>query len=104
MCSTISAAREDGTGPVASAFTVAGSFDYYTSGCYNYDSTAAVNHGMLIVGYDDALCSNNGAWIVKNSWGAGWGEAGYCYVAYGACNIGSGVTVNVSKCLRSRIQ
>jgi len=38
---------------------------------------------MLVVGYDDALS----CWIIKNSWGTGFGANGYCRVAYGECNI-----------------
>ena len=35
-------------------------------------------HAILIVGYDDA----NQCFIVKNSWGDDWGEAGYFKIAY----------------------
>jgi C1A family cysteine protease len=35
-------------------------------------------HCMLIVGYDDA----QGAFLVRNSWGEGWGMAGYCWMPY----------------------
>ena len=45
-------------------------------------------HGVLIVGWDDELGSV-GAWIVKNSYGAGWGDEGYFYIAYGNAGIGS---------------
>lgn len=42
-----------------------------------------VNHAMLVVGYD---VSDLAApfFIVKNSWGAGWGMNGYAYVAINA--------------------
>ncbi len=43
-----------------------------------------VNHGVIIVGYhDDAIMTEGGYWIVKNSWGAGWGDVGYGYILYG---------------------
>lgn len=35
-------------------------------------------HCMLIVGYDDA----KQCFIVRNSWGMGWGDKGYCYIPY----------------------
>jgi hypothetical protein len=35
-------------------------------------------HAMLLVGYDDA----NGAWLVRNSWSANWGLAGYLWLPY----------------------
>ena len=33
-------------------------------------------HAMLMVGYDA------GHFIVRNSWGDGWGDKGYCYIPY----------------------
>lgn len=35
-------------------------------------------HAMLCVGYDDAARQ----FIVRNSWGTGWGQGGYCYFSY----------------------
>ncbi|MCC7537694.1 MAG: C1 family peptidase, partial [Deltaproteobacteria bacterium] len=35
-------------------------------------------HAMLLVGYDDAAR----VFVVRNSWGADWGDQGYCYVPY----------------------
>jgi hypothetical protein len=50
----------------------------------------STNHGVLIVGWDDSYSAanfattppGNGAFIVKNSWGAAWGDSGYFYVSY----------------------
>jgi hypothetical protein len=77
-------------GPVSTAVDANDAWDGYTGGVITAPGSGT-NHLVLIVGWDDRL-GDNGAWIVKNSWGAGWGMNGYCYVAYGACNIGSGTT------------
>ena len=41
-------------------------------------------HLVNIVGWDDA----KGAWEIKNSWGAGWGDQGFGWIAYGSDKIG----------------
>lgn len=45
-----------------------------------------INHAVQAVGVDD---SSGGYWKVRNSWGTGWGEAGFIRLAYGqnTCNI-----------------
>lgn len=78
------------TGPVAGAMTVYSDFMYYTGGCYENPGSDPVNHGVLIVGWDDSQCGGQGAWICKNSWGTGWGDDGFFYIKYGSCNIGYG--------------
>jgi len=78
------------TGPVACAMTVYNEFMYYTGGCYENPGLDPVNHGVLIVGWDDSQCGGQGAWICKNSWGTGWGEDGFFYIRYGSCRIGYG--------------
>jgi C1A family cysteine protease len=52
------------------------------------------NHGVCIVGWDDnfsfadfngpdgSIPPGNGAFLVRNSWGASWGDGGYFWVSY----------------------
>lgn len=69
---------------MSSSFWNGGTNSYY------YYGDQRTNHGVLIVGWDDTYnrskFSNNpgadGAFIVKNSWGTGWGDGGYFYVSY----------------------
>jgi hypothetical protein len=72
-------------GPIATYFVVATDFFGYGGGIYRRTATATDvgGHFMLVVGYDD----HQGCWIVKNSWGTGWGENGYCRIAYGESQI-----------------
>lgn len=75
------------TGPVSTSMAVEDTFQSYTGGCYN-KPYFGLNHCVLIVGWDDTLCGTGG-WIVKNSWGKGWGMDGFFYIKYGCCQIGS---------------
>jgi len=39
----------------------------------------SLDHGVLAVGYDDS--ANPPYYLVKNSWGASWGDNGYVKIA-----------------------
>lgn len=71
-------------GPLVGCLIVYDDFFSYRSGVYKHVSGGqAGGHCVSIVGYDDTA----GCWICKNSWGPGWGEAGFFRIAYGQCNI-----------------
>ena len=66
-------------GPLPTAFHVYSDFMAYSGGVYSYTTGKLEGgHGVEIVGYDD----NDQAFIVKNSWGTGWGEKGFFRIAY----------------------
>jgi C1A family cysteine protease len=64
-------------------------FSLYSGGVFEYWVSAATNHAVLLVGWDDSLAHSHGtgAWIAKNSWGTSWGESGYFKIAYGSANF-----------------
>lgn len=75
-------------GPIAVALRATNLFKAYTGGVFNEFATGNVNHGVTLIGWDD----DKGAWLIKNSWGTGWGstceygsEKGYMWIAYN-CN------------------
>jgi C1A family cysteine protease len=77
-------------GPIVAGIVSTDLFDAYTSGVFNElpNSTDCINHGIVIIGWDDS----KHAWHIKNSWGKCgrrcWGEEGFGWVAYRANHIG----------------
>jgi C1A family cysteine protease len=66
-------------GPLVTTMDVYDDFFYYDGGVYSYSyGPYQGGHAILIVGYDDP----GRYFIVKNSWGAGWGENGYFNISY----------------------
>ena len=78
----------DAVGPVIAGFDVYSDFFAY-GGPEVYHKTANATpsglHFPLIVGFDDS----QQCWIVRNSWGTGWGMGGYGLIGYGECKIDS---------------
>jgi hypothetical protein len=81
----------ENVGPLATSFYVWKDFMVWGAGVYKKSSVLkpVVDergwHALLVVGFDDT----QGAWIVKNSWGNGWGVNGFGLVGYGECEIDS---------------
>ena len=73
------------------------SFQTYKGGIVTNCVSSRLNHGVLIVGYDESFSTPY--WVIKNSWGTGWGESGYIRVKKGSnqCMITSYPTTAIAK-------
>jgi C1A family cysteine protease len=79
-------------GPVDAAVWVGGAFYSYDNGIYQDSNTECwadpcyytpTNHAISLVGWNDnGDADSNGYWILRNSWGSGWGEEGYMLIDY----------------------
>ncbi|XP_056467395.1 dipeptidyl peptidase 1 [Gadus chalcogrammus] len=78
-------------GPMAVSFEVYPDFRYYKEGIYHHtgllDATGPfelTDHAVLLVGYGRCPKCGQDYWVVKNSWGNGWGEKGFFRIRRGS--------------------
>ncbi|XPS89403.1 peptidase C1A [Desulfosarcina variabilis str. Montpellier] len=72
-------------GPLSVTVCVNADFQNYSGGVFSGTSCSTLNHGVVLVGWND----DDGCWIMRNSWGSSWGENGYMRIGYGVSGIGS---------------
>jgi len=87
------------TGPLSIGINAA-DMQFYSKGIDNPSKSKCnpkqLDHGVLLVGY--GVENNTPFWIIKNSWGSGWGEKGYYRIVRGkgACGMNTYVTTVTS--------
>merc|ERR1712167_315708 len=77
-------------GPVSIAVDAGGlDWQLYFGGIMKWFCGHSLDHGVLLVGYGTE--GTEDYWLVKNSWGASWGEKGYVRIKRDMKEKGPGV-------------
>ncbi len=99
-------------GPQGSAIAADNAFMNVRPGQVFHGNSHSINHDIVLVGWDDSKAwspdmpaevlahltamavkegrkAGQGAWILRNSWGSSWCDGGYCWIAYGANDVGT---------------
>ncbi len=78
-------------GPLVTTLEVYSDFITYSSGVYQHVTDDIVGgHAVSLVGFDDS----KRAWLIRNSWGAEWGENGFAWISW---DDSSGIGANTWK-------
>ena len=72
-------------GPLSVGIGVSGAMQLYQSGIFEGPCASGINHTMTLVGYGKDY------WILKNTWGTGWGEHGYMRIKKDICSVSNSV-------------
>lgn len=97
-----------GEGPLTISYYT-GDMNAYRADTYAWynDEYHYADHTVVLVGWDDDYPKENfaegkqpeqdGAWLVQNSWGTGWGDDGYFWISYEDASLESGPTYRLEE-------
>lgn len=74
-------------GPMYVSICAGDNLQAYKSGVITKSDGTTTNHGVVLCGWNDT----DGCWIIRNSWGASFGEKGYFRIKYGLSAVGTKV-------------
>jgi cathepsin B len=84
-------------GPVEAAFDVYDDFISYSGGVYKRTSDNLLGgHAVKVIGWGKDTDGTE-FWVVANSWGPKWGEAGHFRIAFGECSFEEQLWAGVPK-------
>ena len=77
-------------GAVLAAIATDGGFSKYGGGIFSGCTSKKADHAVTVVGYGTA--DGEDFWLIKNSWGPAWGEAGFIRMRRGSGHCGVGIS------------
>jgi C1A family cysteine protease len=79
------------TGPTAVAIDANAAFCAYRTGVWDGACATSINHAVTLIGFGTDATTKKDYYLIRNSWGTGWGEKGHIKMAVNAktktCNV-----------------
>jgi C1A family cysteine protease len=78
-------------GPLAASLGVGTGTGFYDdgTGLHRCTNDNILDHGIVLVGYNDTGNDSTSYWLIKNSWGTGYDDEGYFKLGFNECGFTS---------------